>query len=96
MKLSSDSSVLRLTHEVMTNFVSLSDSNKKSIENLPSFFKNIIPAIEADATNIIAAEASFAGAKIYSISIRRLISAVNADNHYGSISRVTNPQKFNM
>jgi hypothetical protein len=36
MKLSSDASVLRLTKEGITNFESLTDFDKKSLERLPA------------------------------------------------------------
>ena len=91
IKLSSDASVLRVTHEGITNFASLSDFDKKSIENLPSVCKNSIPAIEADPTNSITREASVAGENVSSISVSRLITAVNAAKHYRSIARVMSP-----
>ena len=81
VNLSSDASVLRVTHEVITNFASLSDFDKKSIENLPSVRKNSIPAIKANHTNSIASEASVAGANFSSISVNRLVTAVNAVKH---------------
>ena len=94
IKLSSDAAVLRVTHEGITNFASLSDFDKKSIENLPGVCKNSIPAIEADPTNSIASETSVAGANVSLISVRRLITAVNATKYYGSIARVMNPQNM--
>ena len=94
MKLSSDTSVFRLTHEGITNFASMSDFDKKSTDKFPSVWNNNIPAIEVDATNIITSEVSVTVANISSISVSRLISAVNAVKYYGSISRVTNPQNM--
>ena len=91
IKPSSDASVLRVTHESITNFASLSDFDKKIIENLPSICKNSISAIEADPTNSIAPEASVAGVNVSSISVSRLITAANATKHCGSIARVMNP-----
>ena len=67
MKISSDTSVLRLTHEGIINFASLSDFDKKSIENFHSACKNRIPITEADAINRIAAEPSVSGASVSSI-----------------------------
>ena len=93
IKLSSDDSVLRVTHEGITNVASLSEFDKKSIENLPSVFKNRIAVMEEDATNVIASEGSVSGASISMISVSRLITAVNAAKHYGSIDRVTNSPK---
>ena len=94
IKLSSDAAVLRVTHEGITNFASLSDFDKKSIENLPGVCKNGIPAIEADPSNSIASETSVAGANVSLISVRRLITAVSAAKYYGSIARVMNPQNM--
>ena len=91
IKLSPDASVLRVTHEGITNFASMSDFDKKSIENMPSVCKNSIPAIEADPTNSIAPESSVVGANVSSISVSRLITAVNAAKNYGSITRVMSP-----
>ena len=65
----SDSSVLRLTHESITNFVSLSDFDKKSTQFLPNIFKNIICAFDADTTNITRSEAIAAGASPLSWSV---------------------------
>ena len=67
MKLILDASVIRLTHESITNFASLSDFDKKSIQFLPSICNNVIPTIEADATNNITTEASISEASISSI-----------------------------
>ena len=94
IKLSSDASVLRVTHEEINNFTSMSDFDKKSIENLPSVCKNTIPATEADPTNSIAPEASVAGANVSSILVSRIITAFNAAKYYGSIARVMNPQNM--
>ena len=58
MKLSPDMSVLRLTHEGINNFASLSDVDNKRIQILPSVCNNSIYAIESDATNNIVAEYS--------------------------------------
>ena len=91
MKLRSDDSILRLTHEGVNNFSSLSDF---VIENFPRVCKSSIPAIEEDATNSIASEASVSGGNVSSISVSRLIAAVNSTKHWGSISRTMNPQKM--
>ena len=94
MKLSSDAVALGVTHEGIANFVSLSDFDKKSIENLPSVCKNSIPAIEVDPSNSIASEASVSGANIALISVSWLITTVNAVKHHGSIDRVMTPQNM--
>ena len=78
IKLSSDSAVTRITYEGLTNFDSLQDFDKKSIESLASTCCKEIPAITADLANGIAAEIDIPGANISSISIQRLIFASNA------------------
>ena len=91
IKLSSDAAVTRITHEGITNFDSLADFDKKSIERLPQICKETIPAIEADVANAVEAEQVVNGANISSISVRRLITASNAVQYYQSINRVINP-----
>ena len=83
--------MLRLTHEGVANFATLSDFDKK---NMTRVFKNSIPAIEADSINSIASEASIAGSSIPSVLVIRLITAVNAAKHHRSITRVMNPQNI--
>ena len=95
MKLSSHASVLRLTHEGITNFTSLSDFDKKSIQLLRQICKNGIAEIHEDTPNNIAAEAAVPIANISSISVSRLITAVNAAKYYDSIAKVMNPQNMN-
>lgn len=87
MKLTSDSSVTRITYEGITTFNSLLDFDKKSIESLSTICKESIPAVVADPAAGIAAEAEVRGANISSIAIRRLIVAANAAKYYDSISR---------
>ena len=58
MKLSSDTSVLHLTHEGVTNFASLSNFDKKII------FKNRIPSIDSDVTNNVIAESAVSRASM--------------------------------
>ena len=74
--------------------MSLSDFDNNSIDDLPSFCKNVIPAIEEDATNSIEAKDSVSEASISSTSASRLIAAVNAAKNFGSISRVVSPQNM--
>ena len=92
MFLNSYGSVLCLTNEGITNFASLSDFDKKNIENFPTICKSSILAIEEDASNSIADESSFAGANISSISVSRLVTAANTAKDHRSIDRVINPQ----
>ncbi len=87
MKLSSDAAVNRITYEGITNFESLLDFDDKSIESLSTICKETIPEITEDIGNGIAAEAEVNGANISSISIRRLIVAVQAAKYYSSIGR---------
>jgi hypothetical protein len=88
MKLSSKTSVLRLTKEGITNFESLTDFDKKSLEGLPAICKGSIKAIAADAANGIVAERLVPGASLSAISVRRLIVAMNAAQYYTSINRL--------
>ena len=88
MKLSSDASVLRLTKEGITNFESLTDFDKKSLERLPLTCKENIRAITANPANGITAERAVPGANLSSISVRRLIVAMNALEYYTSIDRL--------
>ena len=80
MKLGSDVSVLRLTHEGIINFTSLSNFDKNIIENFPSVYENSIPVLEADVNNIIIAEAFVAGYKLYFISKSRILTSVRSEN----------------
>jgi hypothetical protein len=87
MKLSSDAAVLRLCKEGLTNFDSLTDFDKKSLERLPSVCKETITAIAEDIPNGIVAEPAVPGANISSISIQRLIVAMHAAEYYTAINR---------
>ena len=88
MKLNSKATVLRLTKEGITNFESLTDFDKKSLEGLPAICKSSIKAITADAANGIVAERLVPGASLSAISVRRLIVAVDAAQYYTSINRL--------
>ena len=87
MKLSSDASVLRLTHEGITSLDSLTDFDDKAIKLLPKVCKDNIDAIVADVPNGIAAENAVNGANISSISVQRLIVAADAARYYQAINR---------
>lgn len=87
IKLSSDASVLRITHEGITNYESLLDFDKNSIQLLPSICKEKINAIPADDANGISDEPEVSGANISAISVQRLIVASYAASYYKSISR---------
>ena len=87
MKLSSDASVARVTHEGITNYDSLKDFDNAAIKNLPKVCRETINAIPADAANNIQAEPVVPGANVSSISAQRLIVAANATRYYDSIGR---------
>ena len=59
MKLSSEAAVTRVTYEGITNFESLTDFDKTSIEYLPRICKEKILAITEDIPAGIAAEAEY-------------------------------------
>ena len=90
IKLSSDAAVNRIIYEGLTNYDSLTDFDKNSIESLTSTCKEKIPAITEDVAAGISAEIEIAGANISSISIRRLIIACHASKYYISIGRTMN------
>ena len=87
MKLSSDASVNRVIHEGITDFNSLIDFDKDTIQYLPKVCKESIAAIPADPVNNITAEAEVPGASVSSITIQRLLVACRAAKYYDSISR---------
>ena len=91
MKLSSDAAVTRITYEGITNYDSLVDFDKKSIESLPSTCKEKIPAITEDVPNGVTAEVEISGANVSSISVRRLIVASNAAKYFTSVGRAMTP-----
>ena len=89
IKLSSDAAVNRIIYEGLTNFESLTDFDKKSIESLTATCKEKIPAI-TDIAAGITAEIEIAGANVSSISIRRLVVACSAAKYYTLIGRTIN------
>ena len=78
MKLSSDASVLRVTHEGITSYYTLIDFDQSAIKNLPRVCKGSINTTADDVANNIQAEAAVPGANVSSISVQRLIVAANA------------------
>ena len=78
MKLSSDTSVIRVTHEGITSYNTLVDFDKSAIKNLPRVCKGSIDAIAADIANNVQAEAEVPCANVSSIYFQRLIVAANA------------------
>ena len=70
MKLSSDTSVLRVTHEGITSYDNLVDFDKAAIKNLPRACKGSIDAISDDIANNVQAKAAEPGANVpYAIMI---------------------------
>lgn len=87
IKLASDAAVLRITHEGVTDFPSLVDFDRDSIESLGKVCNRKIDKITEDIPNGIPAENEVAGANISSISIRRLVVAMDASKYYKAIGR---------
>ena len=87
IKLTSERAVNRILYEGITNYESLKDFDKKAIQNLPSVCKETIPAIAEDENADVLAEPEVPGANISSISVQRLIVAMNAAKYYAAIGR---------
>ena len=87
MKLSSNSAVTRITHEGITNFESLMDFDKDSIELLPRACSRAIPAVEADADNNVQAEEAVPAGNISTISVHRLKVAADCARFYRDVGR---------
>ena len=94
MKLQSNAAVICITHEGVTDFRSLLDFDRDSIEALSKACSKAIEAVAADNQLGIAAEPDVPAANISSISIRRLVVAMRAVKYYVSIGR--NPTEANM
>ena len=94
IKLASDAAVLRLTYEGVTDYGTLLDFDRDSIEALAKACSKTIPAVAEDVVNGIAAENEVPGANVSSISICRLVVAMHAVKYYDSIDRV--PTAANM
>ena len=86
MKLSSDASVLRVTHEGITSYYTLVDFDKAAIKNLPRVYKWSIDSIAADVANNVQAEAAVPCANVCSISVQSLNVSANAARYYASHS----------
>ena len=82
MKLSSDASVLRITHEGVTDLSSLRDFDKDSVESLPRACSHAIIAVVADPDNGIEAEPAVPASNISTVSVHRLTVAANASRYY--------------
>ena len=90
INLISDAYVVTITYEGITTFISLTDSDKKSIESLPTTCKEKIHAIIDNPAAGITSEPAVPGAKISLIEICRLIVAVQTAKYYTSIGRTMN------
>jgi len=75
MKLFSDASVNRVIYEGITDFNSLIDFDKETIQYLSKVCKESIAAIPADPVNNITGEAEVPGASVSSITTQRLLVA---------------------
>ncbi len=89
MKLTSNAAVTRILYEGVTDFRSLLDFDRESIEALGKACARDIPATVADAANNITAENKVPGANLSSISIRRLVVAMHAAKYYDAIGRTS-------
>ena len=90
MKLSSDTSVMRITYEVLTKFQSFMDFNSNIIESLSKACTMNIDRIIADVPNGIAAKNAVRRTNIITISIRPLVVATNTVRYYTSIGQTPN------
>ena len=64
MKLSSDASVLRVTHEGLASYDTFVEFDKAAIKNLPRVYKGYFDAIASDISNNVQAEAAVPGANV--------------------------------
>ena len=64
MNISSDASVLMVTHTCISSYYTLVDFDKAAIKNLPRVCKVFIDAIAADMANNVQAEAAGPGANV--------------------------------
>ena len=95
MKLSSNRTVARLVAEGITDFDSLVDFDKKSIQYLPKTVKETIPQIAEDVGAGIEAQRAIPGVVLSTISVRRLITAVNAADYYTPIGMTMDVDNMN-
>lgn len=99
IKLTSDAAVLRISHEGVTDFPSLVDFDRDSIEFVGKVCNRKIDKITEDIPNGIPVENVVAGANISFISIRRLVVAMGASKYYKAIGRtatIDNMHYFNI
>ena len=87
MKLSPDAAVTRITYEGITNYDSLVDFDKKSIESLSSTYKDKIPETTEDIANGVTAEVEISGENVSLVSVCRLDVASNIAKYFTSIGK---------
>ena len=81
IKLSTDSAVLRIVHEGITDFNSFLDFDRDSLKALPRACSKNIDAVVEDLANNVVAEPAVAGANINSLAVRRLVVAMRASKY---------------
>jgi hypothetical protein len=82
MKLNSKIAVSRVLSEGITDFDSLSDTDKESLKGLAKNCTQDIPKVTADPAAGIEAEAAVKGTCISTVSTIRLLTACNAVQYY--------------
>ena len=90
INLSSNTAVVHITYEGITNFVSLTNFEKKNIESITTTETEKILSITYDPAAGINAKPSIPGAKTSLILISQLIVAVQYSKYYTSIYRMMN------
>ena len=90
MKISSDASVIYLTHEGIISFATLFDFDKKNIQCLPNICKKSIPIIDIDASNNVGSESTVSRSNMHSVSVIMLVTAFNTSKYCVSFARVMN------
>ena len=87
-KYTSNSSVLSITYECLTNFQSFVYFDHDSIKPLSKSYSKNIDVVVADVPNGIAAKKAVPGKNISTISICQLVVATNAVMYYIEIRRM--------
>jgi len=82
IKLSTDSAILCLIHEGITDFNSLLDFDRDSIEALPRACSKSIDAVAVDVANSVISEPAVYRANINSLAVRRIFVAMRAIKYY--------------
>ena len=90
INISSDAAVVYITYEGITNFISLTDFDKKSIKSIPTTRKKKILFITDDPAAGITAESVVPGSNISLVAIHWLIVMIQSAKEYTSIDRMMN------